>query len=157
MPLTDKQREDIVLEAKTWIGTPYRGWSCLKHCGTDCGQFIYGVYRNCSRLPVVDIPPAYSIQVGVHERASVLEDLFWPFFREIPEADVKPGDVALFKTQMRYAATAQGYAHAGIVIQWPEYLLHANTKHGVSGDHAGKSPFFKRCPKKFGTLRDEFC
>ena len=155
--LSTTQREALVQEAKSWIGTPYRGWSCLKGCGVDCGQLIYGVYRACGLLPEIAIPKDYCLQAGVHQEKSILEDLVAPYFREIPESDLKPGDVALFKTQLRYSATAPGFAHAGIIITWPSYLLHVDTHSGVHGDDANRSPFFKRCPRKFGTLRDEFC
>lgn len=53
MALTDNQREILVGEAKSWIRTPYRGGACLKRLGVDCGQFIYGVYRNCNLLPLL--------------------------------------------------------------------------------------------------------
>ncbi len=155
--MTDKQREAITQEAKSWIGTPYRNWSCLKRCGVDCGQLIYGVYRNCGLLPVVDIPSDYTMHPGVHNERSILENLFMPFFREIPEQEVKPGDPVLFKTALRHAATTPGFAHVVIVIAWPHDVIHAVTRYGVSGEDASRSPLFQRVPRRFLTLRDEFC
>ena len=157
MALTDNQREILVGEAKSWIRTPYRGGACLKRLGVDCGQFIYGVYRNCNLLPAIDMPAYYDLHPGVHSAKSILEELVVPYFREIPEQEVKPGDCVIFKTQMRYAARTQGYAHAAIVIDWPNYILHADTRYGVHGDHGSKNPFFRNVPKRFGTLKDEFC
>ena len=151
--MTDAQRAAIVQEAKSWIGTPYRGWSCLKGMGVDCGQLVYGVYRNCGLLPMVDIPKDYCLLPGVHSSRSILEDLFLPHFREITEAEVRPGDPVLYKTALRVATNTPGFAHAVIVIRWPDYVLHCCTAHG----DAGKSPFFKLCPRRFLTLRDEFC
>ena len=42
MGLTDKQREKVCEVAKSWYGTPYRGWTCIKGVGCDCGQLLKG-------------------------------------------------------------------------------------------------------------------
>lgn len=153
MALSEQQRYALVEEAKTWIGTPYRNWSCLKGCGVDCGQLVYGVYRACGLLPEVPIPNDYTGHPGVHAERSVIEELFMPFFREIPESEVLPGDPVLFKTALRHAARTPGFAHVVMVVTWPNYVLHAVTHYGVSGEDAGRSPFFRRVERRFLTLR----
>jgi cell wall-associated NlpC family hydrolase len=153
MGLTDQQRAAVVAEALTWVKTPYRNWSCMKHRGVDCGQLIYGIYRNVGLLPEVAIPASYSDHPGVHQERSILEELFMPYFREIPADEVKPGDPILFKTAMRHAARTVGFAHAVLVVEWPHFVLHADSRHGVCGEHAGRSPFLKSAPRRYLTLR----
>lgn len=35
--------EDIIREARTWIGTPYHHQQCIKGHGVDCGRLVEGV------------------------------------------------------------------------------------------------------------------
>jgi hypothetical protein len=151
MPLTIEQRNEIVAEAKTWLGTPYRGWSCLKGCGVDCGQLIYGVFRNTGHVPVINnLPKDYSLQVAQHRASTEYVDLIAVYFREIPEAKVLPGDVVCYKLGL-------AFAHAGVVVTWPEHIIHAFDHGGVSGAHGINMPKFRRRSKKFYTLREAFC
>lgn len=150
MPLSEAQRAAIVKETESWVGTPYRGWSCLKGCGTDCGQLIYGIFRNCGLVQELDLPKDYSLQVAQHQVSTEYVDTVATFFREIPEAEVLPGDLVVFKLGL-------AYSHAAVVIRWPDYLIHAVGRHGVSGVHGGKSPLFRGRERKFFTLRDSYC
>ncbi|HEX8774900.1 MAG TPA: hypothetical protein VF735_15105 [Pyrinomonadaceae bacterium] len=40
-------REQIIEEAKTWIGTPFEHQGMLKGLGSDCEGFLEGVLRHC--------------------------------------------------------------------------------------------------------------
>lgn len=148
--LTHDQRVLIVKEARTWIGTPYRGWSCLKGSGADCGQFIYGVYRHIGLLPSISLPRDYSLQVAQHRASTEYVDTVASYFREIAESDALPGDLVVYKLGL-------AYAHAAIIVSWPDYVLQAEARHGVSGAHGTKSPIFRHVPRRFFTLKDEFC
>lgn len=146
--LTDRQREEIVRETLTWTGTPYRGWSCLKGAGTDCGQLIYGIYRAVQLIPEIELPKDYSLQVALHRASTEYVDLVATYFREIPEAEVLPGDLVVYKLGL-------AYAHAGVIIKWPDYVMQAVGHHGVSGTHGIKNPRFRRNPRRFFTLKDQ--
>lgn len=157
MPLTDTQRAAIVAEAKTWNGTPYRGWSCKRgpNGGTDCGQLLYGVFHSTGHVPVLELPKDYSLQVAQHQASTEYVDLVSVYFREITQAEVKPGDLAVYKL-------GHAYAHAGIVIEWPEYVLQASARHGVAGAHGTKTPWLRnkrsgRVDLRFFTLKNEYC
>jgi cell wall-associated NlpC family hydrolase len=156
MGLTDTQRVAVVTEAKAWQGTPYRGWSCLKTVGTDCGQLIYGVYRALGLVPVVELPVDYSLQVAQHQASTEYVDLILKFFREVPESEAKPGDLVAYKLGL-------AMAHAGIIVTWPEYVIQAELRHGVSGTHGTKAPrlterwYTKGTVRCFFTLQDAYC
>lgn len=145
--LNDEQRAAIVKETQEWIGTPYRGWTCLKGIGADCGQLLYGVFRNCGLVPVIALPKDYSLQASQHQASTEYVDLVSTYFREIPEAEVKPGDIVVYKLGL-------AYSHAAIIIRWPDYIIQAIGRHGVSGTHGTKTPIFRTRARKFFTLKD---
>ena len=134
----------------TWIGTPYRGWSCLKKCGVDCGQLLYGVYHACGLVPELELPKDYSLQVASHRASTEYVDLVMQFFDEITEAEVKPGDIVCYKMGL-------AYAHAAIVIKWPELVIHAEARHGVSGTHGAHMRMVRKQDKRFFTLKERYC
>lgn len=148
--LTDTQREVLVKETLSWVGTPYRGWSCVKGAGVDCGQLVYGIFRNCGAVQELDLPKDYSLQAAQHQASTEYVDTVGMYFREITEAEVLPADIVVYKLGL-------AYAHAAIIVTWPEYLVQAVGRHGVSGVHGLKNPLFRGRERKFFTLKDEYC
>lgn len=150
--LTDTQREQLIAETLTWVGTPYHGWSCVKGAGTDCGQLLYGIYRNCGLMPELELPKDYSLQVAQHQESTEYVDFVARYFREIPETEVKPADLVVYKLGL-------AFAHAAIILSWPDFIIQASGRHGVAGTHGIKNPLFRKYGgvKKFFTLKDEFC
>jgi cell wall-associated NlpC family hydrolase len=153
MPLSIEQRSRILKETYSWLGTPYAGWSCMKgkHGGVDCGQLVYAVFRNAGCLPELTLPRDYSLQVSQHRASTEYVDLVEKYFRPISESEVLPGDIVVFQF-------GHAYAHAAIIISWPEHCIQAiGGTHGVCAVHGNRTPKFKRAPKRFFTLRDEWC
>lgn len=154
MPLTIEQRERIVTEARSWAKakTPYRGWSGIKgpKGGADCGQFLYGVFRNCGLIPETELPKDYSLQVALHRASTEYIGFVDRFLRDIPEAEAQPGDIVVYKL-------GHAYAHAALIVSWPGFVIQAEARHGVSGAHGTASPIYRRAPRLFRTLKDEFC
>ncbi len=70
------------------------------------------------------------------------------YMREIPESEVLPGDVVVYKIGL-------AFAHAGIVVKWPEHIIHALAREGVHAGH-GKNFKFGRLEKRFFTVREEY-
>jgi NlpC/P60 family putative phage cell wall peptidase len=134
--LTNEQRVAIVAEAKNWIGTPYHGHSCLKGHGVDCGQLIYGVFRGCGLVSEIQLPKDYSLQVAKHRVSTEYVDIVDRFFQEIPESEAQPGDIVVYKL-------GHSFSHAAIIVSWPDYVIHAEEHHGVSGAHGIKNPWFR--------------
>lgn len=144
--MTEQERKAVVAEATSWKGTPYRGWSCVKGAGVDCGQLIYGVYRACGLVPEVELPRDYSLQVASHRASTEYIDLVDDYFRDITEAEALPGDLVVYKL-------GHAFAHAGIIVKWPE-IIQAEARHGVSGAHGLKPPAFRRAERVFRTLKE---
>jgi cell wall-associated NlpC family hydrolase len=151
MPLNEKERENVVRVAKEWYGTPYRGWTCLKGVGCDCGQFLKGVYMEAGHRPDdgIPTPPDYSLQVSQHRKSTEYIDIINKYMREITEAEVLRGDVVVYKLGL-------AFAHAAIVVSWPDHIIHSLERYGVCAGH-GLNFKFGRLDKKFFTVRDEYC
>lgn len=156
--LTETQREALTNEARSWaaVKTPYCGHSCIKGRGADCGQLIYGVYRACGLLPALELPKDYSLQVAAHRASTEYMDLIDQYFREIPEKEAKPGDLVCYQLGL-------AMAHAAIIISWPDFIIQAELRHGVSGSHGVNNPhlrqqrYLQKTVRQFRTLRDEYC
>jgi cell wall-associated NlpC family hydrolase len=147
--LTNEQRQHIVDVAKCWIGTPYRGWSCVKGAGVDCGQLLKGVFEEAGHCnDGITLPENYSLQVFQHRKDTTYIDYVNKYMREITEAEALPGDVVVYRLGL-------AFAHAAIVVAWPEHIIHAVEFQGVISGH-GKNFKFGRLEKRFFTLRDEY-
>jgi cell wall-associated NlpC family hydrolase len=150
--MTTEQREAIVKEAKEWVGTKYRPYSRLKGAGCDCAQFIAGVYENTGHISTEDlrinIPQVYSVNAGQHIETTEYVDKLSQYMREIPESEVKPGDVVMYKLD-------KAFAHSAIVIEWPTFIIHALARHGVHGAHGTNEAILHSKPRRFFTLKEK--
>jgi cell wall-associated NlpC family hydrolase len=137
--------------AKSWYKTPYRGWTCLKGIGCDCGQLLKGVYQEAGLRPPdgVPTPKDYSLRVAQHQASTDYIDTIGKYFREIPESEVLPGDIVVYKLGL-------AFAHAAIIVKWPEHIIHSLEREGVHAGH-GMNNKFRPLQKKFYTLQDQFC
>jgi cell wall-associated NlpC family hydrolase len=147
--MTVEQREAVVAETETWIGTPYRGWSCVKGAGVDCGQLLYGVFHNSGLIPeITDLPKDYPLFIGLHRASTEYVDLVLKFFREIPESEVLPGDVVVWRL-----TGSKSYCHGAIIKTWPDYYIHAFGDSVKAGSARTRLRFLKS-EKLFFTLKD---
>lgn len=151
--MTTEQRHKVVIEAYTWLGTPYRGWSRVKgpRGGVDCGQLLAGVYIGAGVLPPdidLRLPKYYSLSVAQHQESTEYLEIIGTYMREIPEAEVKAGDVVVYKLGL-------AFAHAAIVVEWPRFVIHSFANSGVSGATGDKHPRLLRAARMFFTLREE--
>jgi len=100
---------DILAEARSWIGTPYRHQASLKGKGCDCFGLIRGVWRALYGPEPEAVPP-YS-----RDWSSVTgkEELIATARRHLVEIErhaIAPGDVIVFRIRDDRVAK-----HAGIV------------------------------------------
>lgn len=115
-----QRRAAVVLEALSWLGTPYRHQASVKGVGTDCLGLVRGVFREViGREPAV--PPAYP------RRQTGGEELLLKAARThlCTEQVMRPGDVLIFR--MRRSQPAR---HCGILIS-DERFVHAHEGEAV--------------------------
>jgi cell wall-associated NlpC family hydrolase len=139
-------RAAIVMEAMTWIGTPYVSNAMVKgrRGGTDCAMLLVGVYGNVGLVPKGFDPRPYPPQWHVHKSEEKYMNYVLSFAKEI-QGPPKPGDVVMFKI-------GQVHAHGAIVTQWPN-VIHAIGNSSVLPDDVSKNTTGKRAlwlvPKRF--------
>lgn len=150
--LSQEQRDAIVAEAKSWIGTPYRGWSKVKGIGCDCGQILHAIYSETGFIPRdIKLPTDYRIDVAQHRASTAYIDIVSTYMTEIPESEAREGDVVIYKFPRQHA-----YAHGAIIAAWrgPRDfdVIDAQVHGGVKVRHGYHQVRFDTADKKYFTL-----
>lgn len=111
-------RDDIVGEARSWVGTPYRHQASLKGAGADCLGLVRGVWRAIVG-PEPEKPPAYTPDWSEMTGAETLLSAARRHLEEIPVSEVQPGDLLLFR--MALGAPAKHVA----IVSGERRIIHA--------------------------------
>ena len=120
-------REDILAEARAWLGTPYRHQASVRGAGCDCLGLLRGVWRALYGAEPEAMPP-YTTDWDEVERREVLFRAARRHLREVSVDAALPGDVLLFR--MRAGSVAK---HLGILSAGAPHpaFVHAYSGHGV--------------------------
>lgn len=110
------EREMVVKETMSWIGTPYVSNGDIKNVGVDCGMLLVRVFVDTGLVEPFD-PRPYPAQWALHQSAERYLAIVESLAHEI-EGPPLPGDLVLFKF-------GNCWAHGGIVVAWPE-IVHAS-------------------------------
>jgi NlpC/P60 family putative phage cell wall peptidase len=103
-------RGEIVAEAMTWLGTPYRHQASLKGVGCDCLGLLRGVWRACLGEEPEQAPgytPDWAEAAGIETLAQAAARHMTPIATDQAEA----GDILLFRWRPKMPAK-----HAAILI-----------------------------------------
>jgi cell wall-associated NlpC family hydrolase len=125
----ERIRRAAVVEARTWLRTPYHHWAEMKHVGVDCAHLVLAVYRSVG-LDFGAAKPGY-VHPQWFQSASPPELLLNAgrmFAAEVPgppERLPKPADLVFFRLKSKV------FNHVGLVDVWPK-VIHARP-HGVLG------------------------
>ncbi len=120
-------RDEIVIEARRWIGTPYVHQASCRGGGCDCLGLIRGVWRAVLGHEPARVP-AYTADWSEAARDEVLWGAARLHLDERPVPLARPGDVLLFR--MQGGAVAK---HLGIQTSAgaSPAFVHAYSGHGV--------------------------
>lgn len=116
-------REQIVTEARSWLGTPYQHQASCKGAGCDCLGLLRGVYGTFWPRPS-DIPP-YSASWAEGEGGKLLQTGIRRYLTPTSPDKIKPGDVLLFQYRAGFPAK-----HVGI-LSYETHFIHAQQGVGV--------------------------
>jgi cell wall-associated NlpC family hydrolase len=133
-------RTAVVLEARSWIGTPYVLGGRVKGAGCDCATLLLEVYRRMGFISSETLRP---ISADWFEHTT--EDQY--VFRVLRHAErvatavadrssqIEPGNIVLTRV-----AGSKLFNHGGIVVDWP-WLVHAS-QNGVEEIDASRHPMW---------------
>ncbi len=111
-------RDDIVAEALTWCGTPYRHQGSIKGVGCDCLGLVRGVWRNVigpEPAPVPAYTADWAESCGIEQLAEAGRRYL--VAKAVEEAE--SGDVVLFRLRRGLPAK-----HAAILVS-TDHFVHA--------------------------------
>ena len=112
-------RDDIIAEARSWIGTPYRHQASLKGVGCDCLGLLRGVWRGVMGVEP-EAPPPYSPDWAEAVGRETLVEAARRHLVEVDDKAFKPGDVLFFRWREHLPAK-----HCGIATT-PDRMVHAH-------------------------------
>ena len=113
-------REQVIQEAREWIGTPWHHQACVKGEGADCAMFIVGVALNTGLMTEeqTEMVPAYPKDWHLHNEESMLIPIVEQFdVVQIPVEEAVPGDIIMFKV-------AKCESHLGLLTE-EGWFIHA--------------------------------
>jgi NlpC/P60 family putative phage cell wall peptidase len=119
--MLDPRRAAVLAEAKSWIGTPYHHQARVKGAGVDCLLFLAEVYERAGIIEHVEVPFYRADFMQHRDEERYLEGVL-AHGHEV--ATPLPADVVLYKW-------GRVFAHAGIVIAWPQIIHASASGHGV--------------------------
>ena len=119
---------EIVVAARTWIGTPYRHQASCKGIGADCLGLIRGVWREV-RQEEPERPPPYTADWAEATGEERLLKAAHRLLTRIREADATAGDILLFRMIERGPAKHVGFLSSNNLIGG--HIIHAYSGHAV--------------------------
>jgi NlpC/P60 family putative phage cell wall peptidase len=131
------ERQMVVAEAHTWIGTPFHHRQRVKGAGVDCAQLLAAVYEN-ARVASIGELPHYSADWYLHRSDDLLETVLERYAAKLPPAaQVLPGDIVTF-------TFGRQVSHAGVAVD-PGYMVHALSGRTVTVEAFGpNTPYESR-------------
>jgi cell wall-associated NlpC family hydrolase len=118
-PLPTSERSEIIQEAKSFLGTPYKNGGTSRN-GVDCSGFVVAVYRQFN----IALPRTSQAQSTTGST--------------VDRSKLEPGDLVFFKTSRKRVIS-----HVGIYIGKGQFI-HASTRsRQVRIDHLDE-PYFKK-------------
>jgi NlpC/P60 family putative phage cell wall peptidase len=90
------ERSQVIAEAHRWIGTPFRHDAEVCGGGVDCAHLVNAVYAAANRMTHIKFPhyaPDWWKHANDPEQ-HIVENMK-KYFREITEAEAKPGDICV--------------------------------------------------------------
>lgn len=111
-------REAVLVEARHWIGTPYRHQASARGAGTDCLGLVRGIWRALYG-PEPEAPPAYTPDWAERCGEETLLEAAHRYLEAVDATSAAPGDVLLFR--MRTGAPVKHCA----ILSGPDRMIHA--------------------------------
>lgn len=125
---SDSSGDLVVMQARAWIGTPYRHQASCRGAGADCLGLLRGLWRELLGAEP-ETPPAYTPDWSETGRTEDLLEAARRHLGPVAVEERRVGDVVVMR--MADGAVAK---HVGVLAQSAaghETLIHAYCGHGV--------------------------
>lgn len=135
-----EERQRVLSEARSWVGTPYHHHARVKGGGVDCAMLLAEVFSRAGLVQPIAVEQ-YSEQWHLHKNVEKFLAELMKHCRavEFPA----PADIALFKL-------GRVYSHGAIIVEWPNQIIHANMSSGiVELCEVVGNPHLERCETLF--------
>jgi len=96
MTLPKDWREQVVAEARTWIGTRYHHMGDVKGAGVDCAMILVRVYCDLGFAPAFD-PRPYPRDWFLHQGQERYIEWLEKYSVRIPAEKAGPGDIIMHR------------------------------------------------------------
>jgi len=126
---------EIIAEARSWIGTPYRHQASLKGVGCDCLGLVRGVWRAFHTREPEPMPP-YAPDWAEAGGRETLAEAAARHLTPIEPSSFAPGDLLLFRWRAGMPAK-----HAAIATA-PDRMVHAHD--GAAVAEIAIAPWWRR-------------
>jgi cell wall-associated NlpC family hydrolase len=130
-----EQRQRVLAEAKSWLGTKFHFEACVKGAGVACGPLLVAVYGAVG-IPVPQQVGHFPADWHLHSTEERYLDVVTQYARPID--DPQPGDVVLFRVFRN-----RPFCHGGIVVEWP-LIIHAADRASVEYLDVSQTALAKR-------------
>jgi cell wall-associated NlpC family hydrolase len=130
----ETERQTVIAEAKTWLGTPYHHMGRVKNAGTDCAMILAEVFEAVGLIPHLEIEH-YPLDWMNHRDEERYLGWVKKYAHEVTEP--RPGDIALFRF-------GRCISHGAIVVEWPMVIHSYIQEGGVCISDASKGALEKR-------------
>lgn len=114
-------RDDVVAEARSWLGTPYHHRARVKGAGTDCGMILIAVFSQVGLIEDFE-PEEYSQEWMLHRSEERYLEHIEKYAKKV-EREPLAGDIVLFRF-------GRCISHGAIVTEWPR-VVHAYLQAGM--------------------------
>jgi cell wall-associated NlpC family hydrolase len=147
LAMSKDQREAIVTEARTWIGTPYHHAADVRGHGVDCAMLLVRVFCDLGLVKKFD-PRPYTKDWFLHRSEERYLETLLGSAREVSRPAV--GDVVMFRL-------GRCFAHGGIISRAdPLTIVHAYSGVGrVTEGMVGQFPDLVRRQTRFASHWDQ--
>jgi cell wall-associated NlpC family hydrolase len=135
----EKQRDDVVAEARSWLRTPFHHAARIKGVGVDCAMLPAAVYAQVGLIPYMENVDYYPLDWHLHRNEE--RYLATVLAHAKPTENPQKGDFALFQF-------GRCFSHGAIVTDWPN-VIHAYIGQGVILGRADLEPLVTRKVKFF--------
>lgn len=125
----NKNRNKVVDEALTWVGTPYKYAGVDKGVGVDCSGMVMQVYLDATGRKI----PRNSAKQA-------------EFCKKLKSDEVNMGDLVFFATGKDHDKVS----HVGIIVD-NEHFVHASPSKGVVVSQL-YTPYYQKAFKMFGRI-----